>query len=185
MPTECDLFKQWSLVFFANLTILKFARNRLRTKTVLNLYKTTPGVVYVAINMNMISAVDENTKFLLNLQYINLNDNQISSLEYLHDLVHLKSLKIAQNVLNTVSASFAKSLGEYDLEYLDISNNPFACTCAIKSFENWILADRRVYLEPSVYRCDRPSQFKDLTRVKLECRSYFGLFIGIAYLPTL
>ena len=182
MMTEDNLFKQWSWMFFANLTILKFARNRLKTMADLNLRKTTPGVFYVDLSENMISAVDKNIRFLLNLQHLNLNDNQISSLEYIYDLIHLKSLRIAQNVLSTVSSTFVKTLTEHELEYLDISNNPFACTCAIKSFQDWILVDRKVYLEPSVYRCDTPKQFKDLslTQVKLDCRSYFGLYLGIA-----
>ena len=178
--TEDSFFKQWSSIFFSNLTLLKLARNRLKTMTKLHLYRTTPGVVYIDLSVNMISVVDRNIKYLLNLQHLDLNDNQISSLEYLQDLVHLKSLKIARNVLNTVSATFVKTLDEYELEYLDISNNPFVCTCATKPFQDWILADKRVYLEPSVYRCDTPEQYKDLslTQVKLDCRSYFGLHIG-------
>ena len=182
MLTEDDSIRQWSSLFFTDLTILKFARNKLKTMTELNLHKTTPGVVYIDLSENRIFAVDKNIKFLLNLQHLNLNDNQISSLEYFHDLVHLKSLRIAQNVLNTVSATFVKAITEHKLEYLDISNNPFACTCAIKSFQDWILVDRKVYLEPSVYRCDAPKQFKDLslTQVKLDCESYFGLYMGIA-----
>ena len=135
----------------------------------------------------MISVVNRNIKYLLNLQHLDLNDNQISSLEYLHVVVHLKSLKIAQNVLNTVSATFVKTLVLYDLEYLDISNNPFVCTCAMKPFQNWILTDKRVYLEPSVYRCDSPKQNRDLslTQVKLDCRSYFGLHMVITALVTI
>ena len=96
MLTEDNFHKQWSSVLFANLTNLKFARNRLKMMTILKLYKTTPRVVNVDLSMNMISDVDGNIKYLLNLQYLNLNDNQITSLEYLHDLAHLKSLKIAQ-----------------------------------------------------------------------------------------
>ena len=177
---EDSIFKQWSSIFFPNLTTLKLARNRLKTMTELHLYKTTPGVVYIDLSVNMISVVDRNIKYLLNLQHLDLNDNQISSLEYLQDLVHLKSLNIAQNLLNTVSATFVKTLNEHELEYLDISNNPFICTCATKPFQDWILADKRVYLEPSVYRCNSPEQYKDLslTQVKLDCRSYFGLHIG-------
>ena len=80
------MFKQWSWIFFPNLTILKLARNRLTKMTGLNLYKTTPGVVYVDLSVNMISVVDSNIKYLLNLQHLDLHENQISSLEYLHDL---------------------------------------------------------------------------------------------------
>ena len=43
MLTEDNFLKQWSSVFFTNLTSLKFARNRLETMTILHLYRTTPG----------------------------------------------------------------------------------------------------------------------------------------------
>ena len=81
-----------------------------------------------------------------------------------------------------MSANFVKTLSDYQLEYLDIGNNPFVCTCDLRSFQKWILTDRLVYLEPSLYRCDSPKQYKDLslTQVNLDCRSYFGLYMGIA-----
>ena len=179
---EDNLFKQWSSIFFPNLTNLKFARNVLKTMTELNLYITTPGVVDVDLSMNMITVVDKNIALLLHLQHLNLNDNQISSLDNLHNLVHMKSLKLARNLINFVSATFVKGLRESELEVLDMSSNPFECTCAIRPFKNWILGDKRVYLEPSLYRCGSPETYYDisLTQVKLDCRSYFGMHVAIA-----
>ena len=180
--TEDNLFKQWSSIFFPNLTKLKFTRNGLKTMTELNLYKTTPRVEDLDLSMNVITAVDRNIALLLNLQHLNLNDNQISSLENLYNIVHLKSLKLARNVISFVSATFVKSLTESKLEVLDISNNPFECTCAIRPFQNWILGDKQVYLEPNLYRCESPETYSDisLTQVQLDCRSYFGMHVAIA-----
>ena len=182
MLAEDKLFKEWSFICYPNLESLKFARNKLKTMTKLNLHKTTPGEVFIDLSVNEISAVDENIQLLLNLQHINLNNNQISSLDNIHNLVRIKSLKIAQNVINSVSASFVKTLTESKLEYLDLRNNPFECTCTIMPFQNWILDDKRVYLEPGIYRCDSPRKVQDLslTQVKLDCRSYFGVHVAIA-----
>ena len=180
--TEDSLLKQWSTIFFPNLTSLKFARNGLKTMTDLNLYRTTPRVVDVDLSTNLITAVDKNVKLLLNLQHLNLNSNQISSLNNFLYLVNMKSLKLAQNLINYAPVTFVKTLMESDLDFLDISNNPFECSCAIKPFQDWILADQRIYLEPSIYRCDGPDEYKgiSLTQVNLDCRSYFGLHMAIA-----
>ena len=168
--TEDNLFKQWSSIFFLNLTSLKFARNELKTMTGLNLYKTTPRVVDVDLSVNMITVVDKNVQLLLNLQHLNLNGNQISSLNNFQTLVQMKSLKLSQNLINYhdyVPVTFVKTLMESDLEFLDMSNNPFECTCAIKPFQDWILADSQIYLEPNIYRCDGPNEYKGITWLKL------------------
>ena len=180
--TEDNLFKQWSTTLFSNLKSLKFARNSLKTMTNLNLNITTPRVVDVDLSTNAITVVDKTLGLLLYLQHLNLNGNQISSLDNFQNLVHMKSLKLAQNLINYVPVTFVKTLTESELEFLDMSNNPFECTCAIKPFQDWILGDKRIYLEPGIYRCDGPSESKgiSLTQVNLDCSTYLGLHIGIA-----
>ena len=180
--TEENLYKQWSLIFYPNLKVLKSARNRIKTMKDLHLYKTTPEVVDVDLSSNLISSVDKNIQRLFNLQYLNLNDNQISSLDILHNLAQMKSLKIAQNLITFVAATVVKNLFDSELEYLDISNNPFECTCAIKPFQDWIFADTRVYLEPNLYKCKEPIEYKDIsvTQVRLDCRSNFRVRVSIA-----
>ena len=180
--TEDSLFKQWSTLYFPNLKRLKFTRNGLKAMTNLNLYIRTPRVVDVDLSTNAITVVDKNVDLLVYLQHLNLNGNQISSLDNFLNLVHLKSLKLAQNLINSVPATFVKILKESELEFLDISNNPFECTCSIKPFQDWILADKQIYLEPNMYRCEGPNEYKDisLTQINLDCRSYFGLHMGLA-----
>ena len=182
MLKEEQVYKEWSSTFYPNLKVLKSARNNLKTMTKLTLHKTTPEVVYVDLSSNLISTIDENIKLLLNLQYLNLNGNQISFLNKFRKLAQMKSLRIAHNKITFVPVTVVKNLVDSELEYLDLSDNPFKCTCAIKPFQDWILADRRVYLKPNSYRCDGPIGFKDvsLTQVKLDCRSYLSTYISIA-----
>ena len=180
--TEDIIFDQWSAIFYPDLKILKSARNRLKTMTKLYLYKTTPNVVNVDLSINLISSVDKNMKLLLNLEHLNLNDNIISSLDNFHNLAQMKSLRIAQNMINFVPETVVKNWFDSELEFLDMSNNPFECTCAIKPFQNWILTDRRVYLEPNLYRCESPIEYKDIsvTQVRPDCRSYFRVHVSVA-----
>ena len=179
---EERLFKQWSTIFFPNLISLKFARNGLKAMTNLSLYITTPGVEDVDLSTNMIAVVDKNVRLLLYLQHLNLNGNQISSLDNFQNLAHMKSLKLAQNLINYVPVTFVTTITESELEFLDMSNNPFECTCAIQPFQDWILADKQIHLEANIYRCDGPNEHKDisLTQVYLDCRSYFELHVSIA-----
>ena len=181
MLKEDNLYREWSSIFYPNLKVLKSARNQLKTMTGLILHKTTPEVVDVDLSSNLISSVDENIRRLLNLQHLNLNNNQISSLDYFHTFAPIKSLRIAENVINYVPLTVVKNLFDSKLEYLDISNNPFECTCAIKPFQDWILADTRVYLEPNLYRCNGPIKYKDtsVTQVLLDCRSYFRVHLSV------
>ena len=177
-----NLYIEWSSIFYPNLKVLKFARNQLETMTELILHRKTPEVVDVDLSSNLITSVDKDIRHLLNLQHLNLNDNQISSLDYFHTFAQIKSLRIAQNVITYVPVTVVKNLFDSKLEYLDISNNPFECTCAIKPFQDWILVDTWVYLEPNLYRCDGPIEYKDIsvTQVKLDCRSYFRVHVSIA-----
>ena len=182
MLEEENLYKQWSSTTYPKLKVLKFARNNLKSMVKLTLHKTTPKVVDVDLSSNLISALDENIRLLLNLQHLNLNDNQISSLVNFRNLAQMKSLKIAQNLITYVPVSIVKNLIDSELECLDLSYNPFECTCAIKPFQEWILADKRVYLKSTLYRCNGPIEYKDfsVTQVKLDCRSYLSVHISIA-----
>ena len=179
--TKGSIIEQWYELFFPNMELLKLAQNEIKSIEKLMLFKVTPKLTYLDLSDNVISTIDDDIN-ALDLEYLNLNNNLLSSLDALHNLKHMKSLELANNHINSVPSVFVHTLMKSDLEVFNIVSNPLACTCAIKSFQKWIVSDNRVYIKPNVNRCNSPSQFEglSLTQVKLDCQSHMWKYIVIS-----
>ena len=64
---------------------------------------------------------------------------------------------------------------------LDLSNNPFDCTCGINPFRKWILTDKQIWLQPGLYECATPENLKgmSITAIELDCRSKTAFYLSI------
>ena len=179
--TKANIIEHWYELFFPDMKVLKLAQNKIISMEKLMLFKVTPNLIHLDLSDNIISTIDDHIN-ALDLEYLNLNNNLLSSLDALHNLNHMKSLKLANNLIKSVPSIFVHTLMKSDLKVFNIASNPLACTCAIESFQKWVLFDNRVYIKPNVNRCNSPNQFEglSLTQVKLNCRSHIWEYIAIS-----
>ena len=84
---------------------------------------------------------------LRNLSILSLHENRISELpdKAFDSLTSLKSLILSRNQLQTVSKSAFSVATRTQLEYLDMSGNPFACDCDLLWFQHWLVSSPSVF----------------------------------------
>ena len=92
-------------------------------------------------------------KFTTNLQILDINHNQIGLLREV-DLQHLHSLKV-----------------------LNLMDNPFACSCELLWFRNWLSTTKVRVIKLKSYKCSSPNEWQDkplleFTEDKIQCTFY-------------
>ncbi|XP_072044740.1 toll-like receptor 6 [Amphiura filiformis] len=121
-----------------------------------------------------------------NLVYLNLAANKLVNLNGLKGLHSLQTLIVSDNALTTLSTFMMKTA--YNLQYVDFGNNSFTCTCDIKPLQDWILTDKRTYIDPQpMYKCTSPkaSYGLGITQVSLDCSLHIAYYILISSLSGL
>ena len=84
-------------------------------------------------------------------------------------------------------SEFAKSLLSTSqtpiLISLDLSVNPFHCSCKIEQFREWIESDTITWLQPGQYSCSTPETLAgvSISDVELDCRSHTAFYVGISF----
>jgi Leucine-rich repeat (LRR) protein len=73
-------------------------------------------------------------------------------------LIHLKKLYIAGNSIAVVNRSSLQFTNTIALKYIDLSNNPFSCSCQLLWFRDWLKSPKNVTvaLYPKRYVCRSP-----------------------------
>ena len=132
-------------------------------------------------------AIDTEIAFAFpNIRYLNVQDNILTSLFGVNDLKFLQTLHAAGNQITEVQSWLLsnESMGSSIFKTLDLSNNPFQCSCKIEAFRKWILSDTKTWLVPGKYACATPDSLKgvSITALELDCKSKvpFYLSIGIS-----
>ncbi|XP_072024671.1 toll-like receptor 2 [Amphiura filiformis] len=181
-----DLEKKWhKQVHLHNLTYLTLASNKLGSVIDMQFNVTTPNVEYLDLNDNYIQELNRETlTSLKNLQYLDIGNNRLVALDGVVQLFNLVHLNISHNSISVVPEEFVElvNASALHLTQLDLSGNPFDCTCAIRPFKNWILTDNKVFLKPNeMYKCNTPKGFKGLsiTEINLDCKSYLIFYVSI------
>ena len=118
---------------------------------------------------------------LLHLTHLDLTNNYLLTVSGLSSLPEILTLLLPSNFISDIPIDFVNNLNN-TVKILDISGNPFTCTCAIEPFQKWILSDTRVYLEPnSLYRCKTPEKLSgvSITDIQLDCESHLAFYLSI------
>ncbi|XP_042348858.1 toll-like receptor 1 [Plectropomus leopardus] len=92
------------------------------------------GTEKLDLKNNQISVIPSSILKLGNLSSLNLNGNRLRDLPVCNGFPILNELLLRSNSLHAPSVNKLESCPE--LKTLDVSNNPFTCTCALKSFIN-------------------------------------------------
>ncbi|XP_072039969.1 toll-like receptor 4 [Amphiura filiformis] len=172
----------WSTnISYSGLKTLKLGYNKIKYIDKMQLNLTTPRLEYLDLTFNMIKTLQNaSLETLLYLEHLKLDDNWLLSLDGILHLQKVKILQLAKNSISEIPSTFLDEINS--LVTLDVSGNPFACTCAIEPFRKWILSDKTVYLYSYLgYICKTPENLAgtSVTEVKLDCSSYIELYVSI------
>ena len=137
-----------------------------------------PKLTILDINSNSIKTIDiEIGQVFSNLSQLNISDNAVVSLSGHKNCKFLKYLIAARNQI-TVATPVILS----PLKTLDLTENPFTCSCDVLPFKNWILLDNATWLLPGEYVCASPEELKgmSITAIELDCRSHTAFYLAVS-----
>ena len=175
-------------IYAPNLQRLHAARNDLETLKQLESIFNVSSLLYLDISGNVIDHIDivQAASFLQHLEYLDVTNNDLQSLQFLEKIPSLRTLKAGSNKIQQIPDFLLKRLSESStLVELDLGDNHFHCSCAIKQFQVWITTDDQVHLlSGKKYACTAPASTvgQSITEVKLDCRSYLPLHLGLGLL---
>lgn len=150
----------------ANISNLSLSSNSL-TESV---FKCLPkGVERLDLQNNQIPVVPSSILKLRNLLSLNLNANRLRDLPVCNGFPVLRELLLKSNSLHAPSVNNVASCPE--LKILDVSHNPFTCTCVLRGFIR--LGDKsekkhshrgvKLLGWPLDYYCSYPETVRDVT----------------------
>ncbi|XP_061197974.1 insulin-like growth factor-binding protein complex acid labile subunit [Saccostrea echinata] len=133
-------------------------------------------------------------KDLTSLQTLNMKRNRISSWGngiFKHTAA-LRSLDFSYNTISLVNSSSLEDLSKNtNFHMLNLSNNPFACTCDLRWFRDWVNQTKVEVANIEDYLCNTPGEWKgkhflSFDRTKIVC-VWFDLYfvIGVSVASAL
>ena len=164
-----------------NLEDLKLARNELTSIQQIFFIKS-PNLTSLNLSKNQIKNIDSAIAHVFKrLVHLSIDDNALVSLSGLEHLNFLKHLNAARNQITEISIWLTSTTNQPVLIALDLSGNPFSCTCKIEHFRKWIVSDTNTWLHPGEYICASPESFEgvSISEVELDGRSFTAFYVGI------
>ena len=161
---------------------LTLAKNRL-TSTGQILFITAPNLTSLNISDNQIKTIDSTIAYAFkHLIRLSIDGNDLVSLSGLEHLQSLKYLNAARNQITEVPLWLISTTNEPVLITLDLSANPFSCTCKIEKFRKWIVSDTNTWLQPGRYNCGTPETLagRSISDIELDCRSFTAFYTGVS-----
>ena len=167
----------------STLNTLKMARNQVELIKQIIFIKA-PMLTTLDLSSNSIKSISTDIAMAYpNLESLNVDRNDLESIAGLQGLSFLQTLSAAQNQITSVPPWFVSKASTSLFMELDLSNNPFQCTCNIETFRKWILSDTNTWLQPGRYACATPETLKgvSITGIELDCRSKTPTILGIGF----
>ena len=178
-PVELDHLN----ISISTLTILKIARNGVQSIKQATFIRA-PMLTTLDLSYNSINSIDADIATAYpNLENLTIDDNGLESIAGLQGLLFLKKLSATQNQITSIP-TWLTSIAEIShLTVLDLSYNPFQCTCDIEHFRKWILSDTNTWLQQGQYLCATPEALKgvSITGIELDCTSKTPMYLGIGF----
>ena len=171
------------MINISSLHTLNMARNKLTSvKQVFFFCIKAPDLATPDLSGNKIEAIDTEIVFaFLNIRNLNMENNILTALSRVEKLKFLETSYASGNQINEIPPWLFSNESSTDLKTLDLSNNPFQCTCKIEMLRKWILLDTKTWLIPGHYACASPDPLKgkSITAVELDCRSKVPFYLSI------
>ena len=158
----------------------KFAGNKLTSLKEISSIKA--NLTTLDLSRNLLQTIEKLSAYP-DLVDLNLESNSLTSIKGLKHLKFLRHLNVANNQLTVIPLwMFHKTdFSIFSLETLDLSGNPFQCTCDVEELRKWILSDTAVYLSRATYAGATPTDLEgqSITAIELDCGSKIGFYISI------
>ena len=161
---------------------LALARNKLRSITQILFIKAS-NLTSLNLNDNQIKTIDSVVaNAFKQLVHLSINGNALISLSGLKDMTNLEHLTAARNQITQVPLWLISKSQKPILITLDLSVNSYHCSCEIENFRKWIESDTSTWLQPGQYSCATPETLAgvSISEVELDCRSHTAFYIGIS-----
>ena len=146
-----------------------------------------PQLKILDFSSNQIIWIDEeNAPILSNVTYLDLSDNQLTSLSNLTNLCNIKVLLLGGNLLTTVPILL---LSNNPLQILDLHDNMLVCGCSIVGLQKWMLTDDVAYVwnnesDRQRYKCVGPEVGPEsrysITEINLDCDIPLLMYISVS-----
>uniref|UniRef100_A0A2C9K2Q2 LRRCT domain-containing protein n=1 Tax=Biomphalaria glabrata TaxID=6526 RepID=A0A2C9K2Q2_BIOGL len=151
-------------------------------------FKGMNGLEYLDLSSNQLSRLDDNTlQHMLSLRYLDLSNNELSDVYWpyvLRNLENLVFLDLSFNKVQILQENILERVNKLEkiylqnnnirmvsplifrdmtnLQELDLSSNPFDCTCDMLAFRDWIKRSHVIFnnlldANSTKYRCHSPS----------------------------
>ena len=166
-------------ITLSTLETLKLAHNTFLSITLI-FFINAPKLEHLDMAGNLLESINSEIAHMYpGLVNLDLRDNELESLSGLAELFFLQNLNASGNKITVVPAWLLSNAR--NLVSLDLRNNPFQCTCEIKTFRNWILSDKQTWLQPGKYVCATPANLKGMgvTSIKLDCTPKTAFYVSI------
>ena len=176
--TDLHEFTNLNITLFS-LETLKLAFNKLTSVKQIFVI-SAPKLKHLDVAENLVATIDGDIAHRYpGLIILNIQDNKLQSLFGLEHLTFLQIINASGKEI-TVAPTWLL-IKSRNLKALDLSNNPFHCTCGIKPFKDWILSDNQTWLPPGQYVCNSPENLKgmSITAIDLDCRSRTAFYLSV------
>ena len=108
------------------------------------------------------------------LKSLDISKNKLSNIETgaLENTSRLIFLNLSHNLLTVPNFRAVQRL--HHLETIDLSSNPFQCTCELMPFRNWLLVTNISVvnsIDPGFYHCEGPAEWKTISILDFHLES--------------
>ena len=130
-----------------------------------------PALTHLYLRNNGLQTIDARSLSPLeDLTTLDLSDNRIANVVWNASCVpKLANLILRNNSLPYLTDNVTQQLNRMKLETLDVTSNPYVCTCAMKGFYNWLNSAQSDYVvKKSQLLCSHPRQLQGLPILALN-----------------
>ena len=124
-----------------------------------------------------------------NLTRLHLSRNEIPVLKggLFHGLTHLQRIDLSQNQISIVSPSAFTEPVRDRLRSLNLSGNPFSCSCDLMWFQGWLNSNKSLFNSWTQYNCgDIPGvQVQQFSMAEQACLLTHNTYVMIVVITSL
>ena len=174
-------YGRWTSLTLSKLEVLNLSQNKL-SYLVDGTFQRNPLIIELDLSENAIANIDALVFAPLSqLAKLDLSQNKLTSLSPLLNIASsIKFVSASGNNIVDVPSDFPSLVVTSGVEMLDLSGNPFDCSCkGTSAFQHWILTDTETILHPGTYVCSSPEERLGdvITDVPLDCKDDIFTYI--------
>ncbi|KAM6182677.1 toll-like receptor 4 [Erethizon dorsatum] len=147
-----------------SLRILKMAGNSFKDNTLSSVFTDLTNLTFLDLSECQLEHVSQGVfDTLLRLQFLNMSHNNFVLLDTL-SFKPLNTLQVLDCSFNKIESSKGQELQHFlsNLTTLNLTENPFDCSCKHQSFLQWIKDQRQLLVEAERLECAMPSDMQGM-----------------------